>query len=404
MHFIIKKDVFANSLNKVIGIVPSNSSFSILQNVKIESIDETTISLSTSDMEIGINININAEVITEGAVTLPIKRLLSIIKELPIKEFGIKVNKEHIAEIIYPGSDYKVWGIPGDDFPIISELEEGEVSYLPSGILKYGIELTSYAVSNIASQQIINGVFVNIENTNVTFVGTDTRRMAKVDFDLQSESDSNLGFIMTKKSFNEARKLFDKDDSELRIKLNENQVSFYSQEEKKLIICNLIYGNYPNYKEILPNVDGQNIFLERELFLEAIQRTAILADDEAHMLTIEINNDKLKIFTDRQQFGSALEELTIDYKGPKITTSINAVFMMQPLKNLKDEEICLEFKEESPILLKNNKGFVYVLMPIKPFSNVRTPDSSAKNENTQFPNNQNDYNVESSQNNDVLVS
>jgi DNA polymerase-3 subunit beta len=155
-----------------------------------------------------------------------------------------------------------------------------------------------------------------------------------------------------------------KDEGEVRVRIGQKQIAF--ELNSNLIVSKLIEGNYPNYKQVIPGPAKHRVTLEREIFLKALQRVALLAQDKTNSVKLSFSEDNIEIFVNAQDVGEAQESLSVKYNGPDMAIAFNPEYLMAPFRNLDADEIYLDLIDEvSPGVLKINTPFLYVLMPMR---------------------------------------
>ena len=177
MEFKINKDHFSNGLQQVLNVVGTRSAMPILGNVLIEA-SADHISLTTTNLDIGIRCRITAEVTTEGSITLPVRKLATIVKELPQQEVFFELASNNQAKITSGGSIFKVMGIGTEECPPLPSFENQHVFKLEQNDLANMLKSVSFAQSSDENRYILNGVYFNFSDENLTLVATDGRRLA----------------------------------------------------------------------------------------------------------------------------------------------------------------------------------------------------------------------------------
>jgi len=154
------------------------------------------------------------------------------------------------------------------------------------------------------------------------------------------------------------------DDGEVKLAVGENHVSF--EAGGKLLVSKLIEGNYPNYRQVIPQESRERVTIERELLLNAVRRVALLSSEKSNSVKLNFSKNNLEIVANTPEIGEAHESLAISYKGKEFAVAFNPGFLQDPLRNLTDDEIHLEVSDEmSPGVIKVTTPFLYVLMPMR---------------------------------------
>ena len=374
MEFKINKDHFSNGLQQVLNVVGTRSAMPILGNVLIEAgIDH--ISLTTTNLDIGIRCRITADVSTEGSITLPVRKLATIVKELPQQEVFFELSSDNQAKITSGGSIFKVMAIGTDEFPPLPSFENQHVFKLEQNDLANMLKSVSFAQSSDENRYILNGVYFNFSDENLTLVATDGRRLALTSYELEADSSDTGSLILPAKTVSEIERLVGKGES-VKIAFNDRQVAFEIAIEDEegnsglidhiYLVSKIVEGNFPNYRQVIPKETEHRIKIERELFLECVHRAALVTSEKSNSIKLKISNNLMEIMGSSAEYGESHESMGIAYEGPDVQIAFNPTFLMEPLRALSHDEIFFEFKDElSPGLVKTLNQFLCVIMPLR---------------------------------------
>lgn len=379
MKFKINRDHFSNGLQQVLNVVGSKASMPILSNVLIEAVGET-LSVTTTNLDLGICARIKASVEDEGAITLPVKRLATIVKELPNSDVSVEASPNNQVKIASGGSLFKIMGISRDEFPALPEFADERSFTIEQSTLAGMLRSVSYAQSSDETRYMLNGVYFTFSEPEdadgsgkLSLVATDGRRLAKIDHDMEVGEGLSGSLILPAKTVSELSRLLDKGET-LKIAFNDRRVSFqiHTKDEADgfvgdiLLVSKVVEGNYPNYQQVIPKETHQRIKVERELFLQSIHRAALVATDKSNSVKIQISNNLMELSASSPDFGESHESLAIDYSGPDLQVAFNPAFLMDPLRALTKDEIFFELKDEvSPGVFKTLESFLCVIMPVR---------------------------------------
>jgi len=362
IKFKVTKEAIIDGLQQVQNVVSTRTTLPILSNVLVQASDGA-LSLTTTDLDVGVRCKVEAEVSKTGSTTLPARKLFSILKEVPAAEIEVEVDDRNAASIRAGSSFYKIMGLPEEEFPRFPEAGTGKALKIEQVVLRDMLQKTAYAVSNDETRYVLNGVFMGLKGDKLTVVATDGRRLALIEHDMEVPKGSESELILPSKAVGElGRLLADKGDAKLSI--GENQIVF--ELDGTTLASKLIEGTYPNFRQVIPTETKERITLERELLLSALHRASILASEKTQSVKLNFAKNTLTITATTPEVGEAKETLSINYKGKEITIAFNPQYMMDPLRNLDADEVFLELTDElSPGVLKLNAPFLYVLMPMR---------------------------------------
>jgi DNA polymerase-3 subunit beta len=372
MKFKINRDHFANGLAQVLNVVGSKATMPILSNVLIEA-EKDQISLTTTNLDLGICCKIKAEVKETGAVTLPVKRLAVIVRELPSVDVSVDASANHQVKIASGGSNFRIMGIGKDEFPPLPEFGDEKTYSLEQAELATMLKSVAYAQSTDETRYILNGVYFNFKDGKLALVATDGRRLAFVSKELEVPDGNAGAIILPARTVGELLRLLDKGEK-VKIGFNERRAAFQIATDKDssglvdsvYLYSKVVEGNYPNYHQVIPKETHQRIKLERELFLQCVHRAALVCSEKANSIKIKLSSNQLEITAQSPDFGEAHESMAIGYSGPELQVAFNPAFVMDPLRALTKDEVFFEVKDEvSPGVFKTLESFICVIMPVR---------------------------------------
>jgi len=372
MKFKINRDHFSNGLAQVLNVVGSKAAMPILSNVLIEA-EKDCISLTTTNLDLGIRCKIKAEVKEGGSVTLPVKRLATIVRELPNVDVAFDSTANHQVKIASGGSNFRIMGIGAEEFPKLPDSTDDKTYILEQGEIATMLSNVSYAQSTDETRFILNGVYFNFKDEKLTLVATDGRRLALVSKELAVPATSAGAIILPAKTVAELLRLLGKGDK-LKIAFNERRAAFQIDTGKDTsglidsiyLFSKVVEGNYPNYQQVIPKETHQRIKLERELFLQCVHRAALVTSEKSNSVKIKLSSNLLEITASSPDFGESHESMAIAYSGVDLQVAFNPQFVMDPLRALTKDEVFFELKDEiSPGVFKTLESFVCVIMPVR---------------------------------------
>ena len=372
MKFKINRDHFTNGLAQVLNVVGSKATMPILSNVLIEA-EKDHITLTTTNLDLGIRCKIKAEVKEGGAVTLPVKRLATIVRELPNVDVTFDASPNHQVKLASGGSNFRIMGIGKEEFPPLPEFGDEKSFTIEQAELTAMLKSVAYAQSTDETRYILNGVYFNFRDGKLSLVATDGRRLALVSKELEVPATSAGAIILPAKTVNELARMLDKGEK-LKISFNDRRAAFQINTDKDAsgltdsiyLYSKVVEGNYPNYQQVIPKETHQRIKLERELFLQCIHRAALVCSEKSNSVKLKLTSNLLEITAQSPDFGEAHESMAIGYSGPDLQVAFNPSFMMDPLKALNKDEVFFELKDEvSPGVFKTLDSFICVIMPVR---------------------------------------
>jgi len=363
MKFKTKKSEILKTAQKVQNAISSKSSLPILSNILVE-VHKNKLKITATDLDIGISSTTNVDMDQEGAITIPAKKFLDIIKELPEdNEILISSKKNNIIVIECGKIVFKIIGLPKDEFPQPPAFKNKNSITLPKEFLKNIISMTSFAVSRDETRYILNGVLFILKGKKATLVATDGRRLAVVEKELPKPIENEQKIVIPTKTIQELDKLLE-EDGEVKISFDENQVLFDLGDT--VVISRLIEGEFPNYEQVIPKETKEKIMVDKNAFLAAAKRASILTNQDSMAIKLDISKGRMAISKNTPYMGEVKEELGVAYKGKDVSVGFNPNYIIEVLKNIEAEKVGLELADnDKPGVIRLGTEYVYVVLPMQ---------------------------------------
>ena len=363
MKFNTTKDLLLKGIQEVQPAISAKSNLPILSNILIEATEDHVI-LTTTDLDIGITSKISIKPQITGAITIPAKKFLDIIKELPDNEpISISVKKNNLVNIECGKSVFKIMGLPKEEFPQLPGFKDKDFLILPQKKLKTMLRLTGFAISHDESRYVLNGVFFIIKPTHIRLVATDGRRLAMVEDKIQLPKTLERKFIVPTKAVNELDKSLS-EEGDVKIFFGENQIFF--DMGKTQLVSRLIEGEFPNYEQVIPKEAKDKLIVPKETLLSAVKRTALFTNQDSAAIKIDLGKDKLVISKNTPYLGEARVEVDAEYKGKELSVGFNPEYLIDFLKNINQETIAFEITDpEKPGVIRMGTEYIYVVLPMQ---------------------------------------
>ncbi|MDR2779315.1 MAG: DNA polymerase III subunit beta [Puniceicoccales bacterium] len=372
MKFSIEKITFVNGLQKVLSIVEQRAIIPILSNVLLECVDDG-LKITATNLDISIHCKVKAEIESEGKITLPAKKLAAIVRSLPGDIVAAELEGTKV-KISSGRSNFQIMGLPADDFPSTSEPNPLNKTQLLQTEMAKMLKNVSFAQSNDDNRFILNSVYFCFDQNKLTFAATDGRRLSLVSKEIAEGVENTKGVIIPSKTIREVERLLGQGEDVVFL-FDNRQIVFLIAVNKDnqdglvgniKVVSKIVEGNYPNFRQIIPQVAENRVKLDRQLVLECIQRVAIVANDQKNLVKLHFEKNALEVSAESQEYGNAHEKIAIVYEGKPIEIAFNYVFICDPLRVLTQDEVFFEFKDElSAGVFKTLEDFLYVVMPLR---------------------------------------
>lgn len=363
MKIIVTKENLALALNKTARAASMRTAVPIMANVLLEA-EQDKLTLTATDSEIVIKTWIPALVEEAGATTLPAKKFQQIISALPSADITIESNDMDVSSISCKSSHYKMNGMSAEQFSVAEQLQYDWSFKMKIKEIIRGFVKVNYAKSNDDSRKQLNGVVMSIRGGIMTIAATDGRRLAAVENTIEDEGAKDGDYILPSRASTEIASCLDGDEDVI-VSINSSGISF--QTSTTVLTTKLVEGNYPNFRQVIPDNCGCTVAVSRVALSEALKRVSLIVTDSAESVKLTFTKNTLTIYAASAETGESSETLEIAYDAnDEVTVSFNPVFFLDPLKVMEADNINIEFgKQYSPIKLTGDEGFLYMLMPMK---------------------------------------
>jgi DNA polymerase III subunit beta len=327
---------------------------------------EETARLRATDMELGLDVGLEAEIEGSGAVVLPGRLLVEVVRSLPDGPVTLALREaERDVEITAGSSRFHLRTLPADDFPRFPE-PEGDPIELPAAALQETINRVARAASRDEARPVLTGVLVTTEGDQLTMVATDSYRLAVKRTKLEAPVDNGLEANVPARALRELARLIDAvGDEALRVWLTRNQALF--RVGTVSLSSRLIDGQFPNHRQLLPESFEHEVKLPRSELLEVTRRVSQLAQRNA-ALRLSFSEGELVVSAETPDLGDAREGLPAPYTGELLEIGFNPEFVRDGLESIDADEVVLKLISPlRPGLLEpaGSDDFSYLVMPIR---------------------------------------
>jgi DNA polymerase-3 subunit beta len=339
MKFTITRERLQEGLLAVANAVPSKTTLPVLSNILVEAI-EGGIRLSGTDLDIAVSTVVPAEVDTEGAVTLPARKLVEIVRELPSAAIRVAAAGEQRVNLECGRSRFKLLGIPRDEFPTFPGVKFEGAWNVASADLQKLIAHVAFAASTEESRPILNGVLWELRKDQMRMVATNGHRLARMDVAVSGSTESG-DFIVPPKALDQIRRLFGSAD-EIEIARSENHLGFRCGQT--YVYTRLIEGPYPNYEQVIPRDNDRVAILDKQALASTLRRVGVVASDQTHRVRLGFSGGNVKFTVSTPDLGEAHDEMAASYDGEPLEIGFNANYLLEILKFMPTDEVRVTMK------------------------------------------------------------
>lgn len=365
MKITITQPQFLKTLQMVEHAVNDRSTLPILANVLLQT-QQNELVLTATDLDVGIQCRFPLTQPSEqGAVTLPARKLTTIIRELPEEPITLEARKNQTALVSCGTSTFRIPGLPAEDFPVLPEATSQEGVTISQRHLKDLLTKTAYAMSMEENRFILNGALMTAQKSEFTIVATDGRRLAVATAPLTGPTKHPLSVVIPAKTIRELTRLLQEDDpQEVTVApLKENQLTI--RFAGVTMVTRLIEGQFPQYEKVIPPPSKRTLSANRGQLLTAIRRASLMTTATSQAVVFELGPGRLVVSKESPELGSAREELPVAYAGESMAVAFSPEFWLDVLKILPMEEVTIELVGADKPAVIRLQDFTYLVLPMK---------------------------------------
>lgn len=366
MRFQCAQDQLLRGVQTVGRAISPRASMPILGNILLET-GKNSVKMAATDLELGIECYIPAEVSRDGSVTIPARILTDIVANLPESPVNVVVAEgEAKAVITCESVKFEILGLPAADFPVLPSGNGEALVRMDGGLLRTMIRQTSFAVSTDETRPFLTGVYLVAEGSTSQLVATDGGRLALRRAQMSAEIRTKVAAIVPGKTMAELIRVLGASEGEVSIASQDNQLVFALPGMR--VISRLIAGQFPNYEQVIPKEYKQRIRVGAERLLRAVRRASITARDSANVVRLTADDGTLTITSNTPDVGTAREDIPVQLEGTAIPVAFNAKFLLDALSNIDAADVFFDLTGPlSPGALKpvEHSDYVYVLAPVR---------------------------------------
>jgi DNA polymerase-3 subunit beta len=364
MEVILDRDAFFRGLQMVHTIVEPRQTLPILGNVLLEA-GEDTVRVTATDLEVGARVAVPARAASPGTITVSARKLAEIVKELPATSLTLKVGEKAAVSLRCGGVNYRLVGMPADDFPAVVPAAPPAWLSLEARTLREMLAQTSFAVSHDESRFALNGVLFLLQPKEVRLVATDGHRLAVATRGV-GQGLAGVSGIVPRKAVAEIVRVTSAGE-DVQIAIAENQ--FLLQMPNFVMTARLIEGQFPNWEAVMPRHHPARFGIRRSALAAALRRVSMMAEERNKPVRLMLAPGALTLSAASHDLGEAEETVEVEYSGGELTMSFNSRYLLDALGPMEGEDVVFEFKDAlSPGIIKSvqqDDAYCCVIMPMR---------------------------------------
>ncbi len=362
LRITVSKDELATKLATVARGVSTRTTVLVLGGIQLRA-EAGQLHLAATDMEVSLRAVVEAQVSGEGTVVVPGKLLLDIARSLPDSEVTIEHKPEEAVVVVTAGTaNYRLHTYSSEDFPRLPEVDIAGLHAIDREALVETIQRVGRSASRDESRPVLTGILVRFEPGKIVMAATDSYRLAVKTTQVEGTL-PDLEAIIPARALQELARIAGNAD-EIQLGLQENHVVFGA--DGTWLTTRRIDGQFPNYRQLLPEQFEYELALPREELLEVVRRVSLMAQRNSP-LRLRFADGDLTVSAVTQDVGEARESLPAPYTGDAMEIGFNAEFLRDGLDSVDSDTV--KFKLISPlrpaVLEGEADDYVYLIMPIR---------------------------------------
>ncbi|HET8978940.1 MAG TPA: DNA polymerase III subunit beta [Solirubrobacteraceae bacterium] len=366
MKISLERDVLLSQLQTVSRVASTRSAIQALSGVQLV-VRQSGCELRATDMDVGLRVPLEAEVVREGTVVLPARLMLDVVRALPAKGVSLELRSaEQDVEVVAGNATFHIRTLRSDDFPPFPEPEPESSVQLPAGAFVSTALKVAGSASRDETRPVLTGILVSASERELRMVATDSYRLSVKETTLEAPLSSAFEVNVPARALQElARLVTHAEDEALSVSVRQNQVLFTLG--RVILSSRLIDGQFPNYRQLLPETFEHELRLSSAELTDVVRRISLLAQKNAP-LRLAFAPGELTVSAQTPDVGEASESLPVAFQGEPLEIGFNPEFLRAGLEAIDEGDVVLKLISPlRPGLIEtaDESRFRYLIMPIR---------------------------------------
>lgn len=360
MKFKCERDVLADALQTVQRGVSTRPGIPALTGV-LMAVEAEGLRLTTTDLEVTTEVRVPIDAHEEGTALVPARLIAEMVKALPpdAVEFEADGAQARLSCRSFEGT---LRCLAAEDFPMLRSAEGVKVS-VEAAAFAEGVAQVAKAASRDEARPILTGVLLEANREGITLAATDSYRLAFRE--LRATADGEIKALVPERAISEAaRAAGGEDKGEVAMVLGPAQATF--KVGSLILTSRLIEGEFPNYRQLIPEPGDNRLSAPRQELLEAIRRVGLLARENSP-IRLELNPLGARLTSSSPDLGGAVEAVEATYEGEELTVAFNPAYVADGLAGVVGEKVQVELRDglKPAVLRGDGDDFTYLVMPVR---------------------------------------
>ncbi|HEX7042517.1 MAG TPA: DNA polymerase III subunit beta [Patescibacteria group bacterium] len=364
----MKVTLLSENLQKKLSLsnhaISSRNQLPILSHVLLDTKDER-LYIHSTDLEIGIQTSIPAQIDEEGSVAVPAKLFLELISSLPQDKITLE-TVDGSLQIKGKKTKTIIQTSPKEEFPTLFEDKGDKILSFEKGKMKNIFGKIVFASSPEATRPALTGVLIKKTEKGIVVVATDGYRLSLEEVVSENNSFLEKAVIVPSRLIKEAVSLSEDGEINLFVSTKNNQLIF--EEENTLLIGRVIDSEFPNYEKVIPTDVATKVYIDKDELLKAVKVCSIFARETANIITLSLQKEKIVVRAKTPSLGENTVEVDAKLVGEENEIAFNVRYILDALNNIPDSQITFEMTgplNPGVFRLDGNNTFLHLIMPIR---------------------------------------
>ncbi len=366
MKISLERDILLSQLQTVSRVASTRSAIQALSGVQLLA-TQTGCELRATDMDVGLRVPVEAEVVRDGTVVLPARLMLDVVRSLPGKQVSLELRSaEQDVELRAGNATFHIRTLRSEDFPPFPEPEPDSAVQLPATAFVQTATKVAGSASRDETRPVLTGILVSASERELRMVATDSYRLSVKETTLETALSSAFEVNVPARALQELARLVAADDEQpLSVSVRANQVLFTLG--RVVLSSRLIDGQFPNYRQLVPDSFEHELRVAGVELTDVVRRISLLAQKNAP-LRLAFSQGELTVSAQTPDVGEAQESLPVAFSGDPLEIGFNAEFLRAGLEAIDEGDVLLKLISPlRPGLIESGdgSGFLYLIMPIR---------------------------------------
>jgi DNA polymerase-3 subunit beta len=366
MKITTRRDALFAQLQTVTRAASTRSAVQALSGVQVLAA-KGEIELRATDMEIGLRVPLEGQVARDGAVVLPARLLVDVVRALPGDTVSLELRPaEQDVELVAGAATFHIRTLRLEDFPPFPELDGDERVQVPAPAFVETVGKVARSASRDETRPVLTGILVSASGEELRMVATDSYRLSVKETRLEAPLEGAFEANVPARALQELNRIASQSGAEaLSVAVRTNQVVF--EAGGTVLSSRLIDGQFPNYRQLLPDAYEHELRLDATEFTDVVRRISLLAQKNAP-LRLAFGEGEVTVSARTPDVGEARETIPVPFQGEPLEIGFNPEFLRDGLEALEGGDLMLKLISPlRPGLIQaaDGSGFVYLLMPIR---------------------------------------